>query len=197
MIRDALPSDVRCCLSAEYSTANRVGLRGFTFAEVCVAMVVCVIFGAAAFATNQRLLIALKSQKETTAATMMLQERMEKIRSFSYSDLANRGYVKTNIVQVPTTSEAALSNLSETITVGGQTLASVPNPLPSPSPFDNRNQWVRNSANPTGQELSQDDNLATQFDLLRVDIQLTWTSANGRTRSRELAAFFGKGNIGQ
>ena len=176
---------------------KRAKLNGFSFAEVCVAIVVCALFGAAAFATNQRLLLALKNQKESTAATMMLQERMEKFRGFSYSNVASRSYVSTNVVQSPTTSEAALGNLTETITVSGQTLAVSPSPSPSATPADNMNQWTRNSTYPTGQEQAHDDNLATQFDLLKVDILLSWTSANGRVRNRELAAFFGKGNIGQ
>src|SRR6266567_3141333 len=58
--------------------------RGFTLAEVMIASAVCVLFGLAAFTTNERLLVALKTQKETTAANMMLQERMETFRSFSY-----------------------------------------------------------------------------------------------------------------
>ncbi len=69
-------------------------LKGFSFAEVCIAIVVCVIFGAATFQTNQRLLVALKSQKETTAASMMLQERMEKFRGFSYSNIAERNHCR-------------------------------------------------------------------------------------------------------
>src|SRR4051794_2648162 len=77
---------------------------GFAFAEVCVAVGICVLFGAASFAANQRLLNALKSQKETTAATMMLQERMEKFRSGSYSqvtespsDASTQHWVRDNI----------------------------------------------------------------------------------------------------
>ena len=103
----------------QLSTAKGQKSGGFSFAELCVAIVVCVIFGAAAFTTNQRLLIALKNQKETTAATMMLQERLEKMRSFSYSNVADKDYVKTNIVQSATTSEAPLGNLTEYITVSG------------------------------------------------------------------------------
>ena len=48
-------------------------LNGFSFPELCVAVAVTVLFGTAIFATNSRLLIALKSQKETTAATMVRQ----------------------------------------------------------------------------------------------------------------------------
>ena len=48
---------------------------GFTLAETLVAIAVAAVFGAAAFATNARLLVMLKNQRENTAATMMLQER--------------------------------------------------------------------------------------------------------------------------
>ena len=46
--------------------------NGFTLAEVVVALLVAAIFGAATFATNQRLMEALKSQRETACVSMML-----------------------------------------------------------------------------------------------------------------------------
>src|SRR6266705_1849369 len=92
------------------------GPGAFTLAEVLIASAVCILFGLAAFSTNARLLAALKTQKETTAASMMLQERMETFRSFSYSNVADPTYVNTNLVQKPTTSEAPLGNLTEQIT---------------------------------------------------------------------------------
>ena len=175
----------------QLSTAKHLKTNGFSFAEVCVAIVVCVLFGAAAFTTNQRLLIALRAQKETTAASMMLQERMEKFRSFSYSNAADKTYVLTNVVQNSTTSEAPLGNLSETITVTGYTAASGYTPASG-----DYNQWVRNAAHPTGQEQHHNDNLAANYDLIQVDVSITWTSAGGRGRTRDLSAIFGKGNIG-
>jgi type II secretory pathway pseudopilin PulG len=172
---------------------NHQKTSGFSFAEVCVAIVVCVIFGAAAFGTNQRLLIVLKDQKEETAATMMLQERMEEFRSFSYSNVANKDYVKNNILKSPTTSEAALGNLTEYVTVSGYT----PTSGYTPNPATDYNQWVRNPQHTDGQEMDHNDNLATNYDLLKVDVVVSWTAANGRVRTRELAEIFGKGNIGQ
>src|SRR5438067_9140383 len=123
--------------------AKHLEFQAFTLAEVLVAFALTVIFGVAAFATNERLLIALKNQKETTAASMMLQERMEKFRGFSYSNIADKTYVNTNVVQVKTTSEAALSNLSETITVSGymNTGGTIRN---YPSDGTTANKWVRN-----------------------------------------------------
>src|SRR4051794_3631076 len=91
--------------------------NGFTLVEVCTALVVCVLFGVAAFAANQRLLFALKSQKETTAATMVLQQRMEQLRATAFSNIATPAQVQASILANPTGSEAPLGNLSETITV--------------------------------------------------------------------------------
>src|SRR5438477_6071668 len=175
--------------------AKHLEFQAFTLAEVLVAVALTVIFGVAAFATNQRLLVALKSQKETTAASMMLQERMEKFRGFSYSNIADKTYVNTNVVQVQTTSEAALGNLSETITVSGymNTGGTIRN---YPSDGTTANKWVRNLTYPNGNQTDTNTSLAADNDLLKVDILLTWTSANGRSRTRDLAAVFGKGNIG-
>jgi type II secretory pathway pseudopilin PulG len=177
------------------SPAKHLDFQAFTLAEVLVAVAVAVIFGVAAFATNERLLVALKNQKETTAASMMLQERMEKFRGFSYSNIADSTYVSTNVVQVKTTSEAPLGNLSETITVSGymNTGGGLRN---YPTDGTHANQWARNSSYPTGNQTDTNTSLATDNDLLKVDILLSWTSANGRTRTRDLAAVFGKGNIG-
>src|SRR5438552_12807554 len=175
--------------------AKHLEFQAFTLAEVLVAVALTVIFGVAAFATNERLLIALKNQKETTTASMMLQERMEKFRGFSYSNIADKTYVNTNVVQVKTTSEAALGNLNETITVSGymNTGGGIGN---YPGDGTHANQWVRNSSYPSGNQTDTNTSLATDNDLLKVDILLTWTSANGRTRTRDLASLFGKGNIG-
>ena len=165
--------------------------KGFTLAEVMIASAVCVLFGMAAFATNERLLVALKTQKETTAANMFLQARMETFRSFSYSNVCDPTYVTTNVVQIPPTAgngvlvEAPLGKLTEQITVS-------PYPLDGSAP----NQWTRNSTYPTGYQIYSNATLATNYNLAKVDVLLTWTSANGRIRTRNLSAIFGKGNIG-
>jgi prepilin-type N-terminal cleavage/methylation domain-containing protein len=194
--------------------------HGFTLAEVCVAIVVVALFGLAVFATNQRLLLSLKAQRETTAASMMLQERMEKFRARAYSEIADKDFVKNNILtfnpsaspsptpafppshgksqgKYATWSEGPLNNLKETVTVSGYQVAASPSPAPSATPSDNYNSWTRDTSG-DGQPKNQnhDDYLDTQFDLLKVDILINWTSADGRPRSRDLSALFGKGNIG-
>src|SRR6266404_5705876 len=191
------------------SCLNQKNKTGFTLAEVLIAIVVAVIFGAAVFATNARLMISLKTQRETTAASMMLQERMEALRSLSYTGLSSTSASASaspspspptytaDVLADTTVSEAQLGggingNLTETVTVSGyMDTAGI-----SPPTTAGSSQWVRNAANPTGNLVSSTANMGSSYDLLQVDIQLSWTSANGRTRKREMTAIFGKGNKG-
>ena len=180
-------------------------LDGFTLAEVLIAIAVAAIFGVAAFETNERLLVILKTQRETTAASMMLQERMEAFRSLSYSGLSSYTTsastvppaTSADVVANPTISEGQLGggitgSLTETITISGYTDTSGN----SPPTTAGSTQWVRNAAHSTGNLISSTANMASNYDLLQVDIQLSWTSASGRTRQREMTAVFGKGNKG-
>jgi len=158
--------------------------KAFTFPELCVAIAVSVLFGLAVFGTNSRLLVALKTQKESTAATMVLQQRMESLRACSFTQVATEDNLKT-IFSTPTGSEGPLGLLSEQVAVGVYG-------SPAVAPII----LLRNPQNQSDpQELSTNSNL-TNYNLLQVDLLLQWTSANGRTRTRQLSAIFGKGNIG-
>jgi len=188
---------------------KRDTLTGSTLVEVLIAIAVAVNFGVAVFATNSRLLIALKTQRETTAASMMLQERMEALRSLSYTGLASTSASPSaspspspptytaDIVADTTISEGQLGggingSLTETITVSGY-MDTTGN---SPPTTAAQNQWMRNAGNPNGNLVSSTANISSNYDLIQVDIQLSWASANGRTRKREMTAVFGKGNKG-
>ena len=191
-------------------SARNVKSGGFSLIEVVIAILVAVIFAAAAFATNQRLLIMLKNQRETTAATMMLQEHMEAFRSLTYAQVGSNTLSAqpspspasaADIVYNGTASEGQLGGISgslqETITVSGYMDSSGHTPATNPTPVPAQNQWVRNSSNPTGALQGTGSTvLATNYDLIQVDIQLTWNGADGRPRKREMTSLFGRGNIG-
>jgi type II secretory pathway pseudopilin PulG len=171
----------------------------FTLAEVLVSIGVVAMFGMAVFATNQRLIFALKSQKETTAATAALQWRMETFRATAFSYIATAGtgsdYVKTNILTARTATDsnnntvdpfAALGSITEQFTVNQY-------PAPSPSPTPTVMTW---SASAGAQYVTQNTSLASAT-LLKVDVLETWTSANGRQRQRQLSTIVGIGNVGR
>src|SRR5260370_25938617 len=94
-------------------TLRRHDCMAVTLAEVAVAIAICATFCGAVFATNSRLLIALKTQKETTAATMVLQQRMETFRSTSFSNIRTASSLQSNLVAHPTDSSAPLRNLTQ------------------------------------------------------------------------------------
>ena len=170
--------------------AGRADARGFTLAEVLVTVAICLFFGMATFMTNQRLLRALKSQKETTAAIMVLQERKETLRAMAFTDIAT-GDTLRNKIQNATGSEAPLANLTEQVTVSvDPNDAAYTNPSPTPTVI------LRDLGHNTLQKVTENTSLPN-YDLLRVDILLTWASGNGQQRSRQSSEIFGHGNIGQ
>ena len=170
----------------------------FTLAEVLVALGVVAMFGMAVFTTNERLLLALKSQKETTAATTALQWRMETFRATSFSNIAAAGtssdYVKTNILTARTATDsnnntvdpfAALGSITEQFTIGV---------YPADGSTNTVMSWDANHQ--SGQYISQNTSLSSAT-LLKVDVLETWTSAGGRQRQRQLSTIVGIGNVGQ
>jgi prepilin-type N-terminal cleavage/methylation domain-containing protein len=189
----------------------------FTLVEVLIAIAVVVMSGAAAFYTNERLLGALRSQKETTAATMALQWRMEKfLRATTFANLSQEAYVKNQILNVRTATLedgslfdpfAPLKSVTEQITVGPYWGGdpSLPSPTPSPIPANQSPTVVLwNSANSNGLDVAVNPNLGDldpttglpKITLLKVDILLTWSGPDNRSRSRQLSSVFGMA-IGQ
>ena len=86
------------------------------------------------------------------------------------------------------------------MTVSGYLATTVsPRPYPTPSGTPYYNQWTRDtvSGDHHPHEANHYDHLSECPSLLKVDISITWTTANGRMRSRNLSTIVGKGNVGQ
>jgi hypothetical protein len=168
---------------------NKFKREAFTLVDVSMALVVTALFGLAAFETNSRLVLALKNQKGSTAATMALQERKESLRGTGFNSIADANYMHDKIFTIATSSEGPLSSLSETVTVDAY-----PTPTGSPAVL------LRNSQYPSCQIVSSNSNLAYSSGnphALRVDVVLTWTSSNNRSRTRQFSEIFTyPGNIG-
>lgn len=179
---------------------------GFTLAEVLIAIGVVGIFALGTFATNERLLFALKSQKETTAVTTALQWRMEQVRATAFSEIATAGtgsdYVKNNILTVRTVTDSngntvdpfgPLGSLTEQFTVG---VYPSDGSTPTVMSWDAGHSSGQYSSQNTGLGGNRLDN-SQPITLLKVDALETWTSANGRQRQRQLSTIVGIGNVGQ
>jgi hypothetical protein len=175
---------------------NKFRREAFTLVDVSMALFVTVLFGAAAFATNSRLLLSLKNQKESTAATMALQERKESLRGTAFQSIATASTLQA-IFSQRTQSEGPLGSLSETVTVDTYPTAGLAG---SPTVL------LRNSTYPNCQIVPpSNSNLSyPSQSVLRVDVVLTWPSVDGqviingqRYRTRQFSEIFTyPGNIG-
>ena len=176
--------------------SNKVS--GFSFPDVCVAILVCALFGIAVFATNQRLLLSLKSQKETTAAAMVMQWRMENFRATAFSDIATKDYVKNNILKVRTASIVDANGNSITVDPFGPLSDTIVEQFTiGVYPDDGSTKTVLSWDNQhtAGQDISVNNNLDAAS-MLKVDVLETWTSADGRQRQRQLSTVVTLGNVG-
>ena len=200
-------------------TRRRTHEEAFTLIEVLVALVIVVIFAAAAFATNSQLLVKLKAQKETTAATMLLQRRMEQLRASGWSDVATASYLKDTIIADPVpdnlttqqqidaylttlkNAEAPLSDLEEKITVsiyptpaGGTTGVAERN---SSYPVGHIVSYISGDPAETSSTVYTYLTSTKSATMVRVDILLTWNGSGSRAlrRGRQLSSIFGIGNI--
>ena len=166
-----------------FTSHPKCATSGFTLIEVVCAATLLVLFVAAIFTVNQKVLASLKAQKETLTATQTFQERIEQLRcsAFSGSNIFDINWLKDNIYNADTQSIGTLvGSPVETIT-----LSIYPPDGSASSQITRTNGTVNIDSTNASIELS-----AT---LVRVDLQLTWTSSNGRSRLRRTSTVFGKG----
>jgi type II secretory pathway pseudopilin PulG len=171
----------------KYTSINH-SRGGFTFGEVLVAMGIITGFLATAFLVNARVLQNLKAQKETIAATQTFQERVEQIRSSSFSNLATTAYLQNTILNADAQSSASLPGATEVITVG----VYPPDGSTSTQMTRQNGAVTVNSTSP----VLTDPNQLKLVNLIRIDLQLTWTGLGGLSRSRRTSTIIGRGNTG-
>src|SRR4029079_6048192 len=117
------------------------------------------------------------------------------------SNIANPNFVTNNILTYiapaanptappppggvyATFSEPPLGELRETVTVSGYTTTA--GGAGYPTDGSQTHQWVRDTTG-SGIPVKQagNPNLTANYNIIKVDILITWKSTNGRTRTRE------------
>ena len=148
--------------------------------EAVFAGTLIALFLGGVFEMNARNLQVLKMGKESFAATVALEERLEQLRSGKWSDITSPAYLQT-ILTDPPGSASQLPALSEQISVSA---------YPAAAPAGAANSVTRSSAGAV-KVMSSNAALTTQA-LVRADLRVTWAgSPGGRTRVRELSTVIG------
>ncbi len=147
--------------------------------EMVVSMGIISLFMAGVFEVSARVLAMLRAQKEAVAVSQGFQERTEKFRSLLYSQITDANYLQTSVLNTPTDSAVLLPTLVETVTI-------------SLYPPDGS---ASTQLTAQGKNVTINSNNATLGGsaTVRVDLRLSWKTAQSRTRVREISTIIAKG----
>ena len=169
--------------------APRHGTHGFTLVEVLVAAIIVVLFFTCIFEINAMCFRAINASKESLAAQQSVQDRLETLRNYAFSDLTRTTcdpcvpvYPNTTCITIPCVHDlmAAPPNsapfsqkATEVVTISNY-----------PSTANGTTQFTR-SPNGTVTTDSLRTDLVTQ--LVKVDVTVSWTTTFGNRSRMERA----------
>ena len=162
-------------------------ISGTTLIETLVAIALLVGFFVTMFELNATCLRFIDSTKETVGALQGVQDRVEQLRSLSFSDLTNATTVKT-LMTTPSNGSAFAQNVTEVVTLSHY-----------PTPDASNTQIIRlPGASVTPSINSTDTNLANDTPsgtgLVRVNVTYTWrTTLGSRSESEQTETIISAG----
>ncbi len=160
----------------------------FTLVETMVGAAVAVIGIGGVAVLNSAHLRYVQSARQSNAATLVLQERVEAMRLTDWKHLTDSLYLKDTLYASPTASAGPLGRFTEELKVEAyEPVIDASRPAPSPV-------LVQRKADGTRVALMTGSGLATQR-LAKVDVKVTWTGADGRERVRATTSLISNGGI--
>jgi hypothetical protein len=127
----------------------------------------------------------LRTQQDTIAVTLCLDERLDRIRSLNWSILTNAERLRQDLAANGARSGVALANLVEDVTISPW-----PAPAVLPTPI-HVTRWTNGTADTITQPT---DSLLATGPSVRVDVRDTW-QLKGRTHIRETSAIIASGGL--
>ncbi len=178
----------KCCGKyAEMLSHNAAISResGVTILEVLASAVVILLGLGAIFGMNAQSLQILRKAQQAAAASQILQERIESMRTHAWPDVS-RGLSVAGWMNTPANSAPDLADASpvETLTVS---------PTSSPSYVTLNNSTFQVERRNGVAKVLQDADLSGER-LLLVDFSITWREQNG-TQQRRLRAIVGRDGL--
>jgi len=161
---------------------TRISTQGTTLTEATVAAFVAILILGALFTINLSSMKSIRTAREATSASQILQQRVEAMRIANWQQVTNADWVRDNLLNSDANGSGGLKTMSETLTMapygtnGGSTM-----------------QLIRSGG--TTKILSQN------ADLLKENaMKVVWTVAynggmNGRSTTRQAVAVLAKGGV--
>lgn len=169
-------------------TSSRSRNAGFTLAETLVGASVAVIGMAAVAVLNQAHLRYVQSARQSNAATLALQERVEQMRLADWRKITDPTYLKDTLYATATVSSSPLARFTEEVQVAAyEPVIDAEHPAP-------QKLIVQRLVNGSRVTLMSGSGLATQR-LAKVDLKIAWTGTDGRSRTRATTTLISNGGI--
>lgn len=90
---------------------------GVTLVECTVAMAIAAIFLSSLFALNTSSMQTVKMSREASAASQILQQRVESMRIANWHQITDAAWIQNNLLNADAPGSSELNNLSETVTL--------------------------------------------------------------------------------
>ena len=163
----------------------RPSVEGSSLLEVIFSLALVAFSFGALFSIYSSAFPLLRNQQDTIAATLCLEERLDRIRSVTWSVLTDASRFQQDLAANSPRSGTGLYGLVEDITIS---------PYPT-SPGPAASIHVTRAANGTATIISQpSDNTLANGAMVRVDLKDTW-QLRGRTRTRATSAVIASGGL--
>lgn len=164
--------------------------------DVLAAVVVVGIAVTALVTGNGRAMSMLKSAKQAAVASKCLQQRIEQLRNYNWTEVTDAQSLQ-DLYAVPPLPSVELPGFSEKVTVSAFTPATtsgdaVSAPAPA-APF----LVVTRAADQTVTLVSDAPDLIDGTTAVRIDVQITWPGPGGQTRMRETSVVIANGGVGR
>jgi hypothetical protein len=174
------------------SSSRALRAKGFTLVDVMGAVLVIGLALSGVFVANTRALGMIKSAKQAAVASKCLQQRIEQIRNYNWTQVTD-AVAMQDLYGTPPLPSIELPGFSEQVTISAYTP-----PIPPASPTVPTAPFLQITRGNDGTValVSDNANLVSQPEV-RVDVQITWPGPNAVTRTRETSVVVANGGIGR
>jgi type II secretory pathway pseudopilin PulG len=89
--------------------------QGFTLTEAVVAAAISALFLSSLFTMNLSSMETIRSAKESTVASQVLQQRLESMRIANWHQITDAAWIRDNLLNIEAAGGEQLKNLVETV----------------------------------------------------------------------------------
>ncbi|MGV3531281.1 MAG: hypothetical protein ACO1QR_02850 [Chthoniobacteraceae bacterium] len=159
------------------------GKDGTTVVEAVVCVAVIGIALGALMTLNGNQLRLVKVGRETNSASLVVQERVEKLRTISWPDLVDSSHMKSSFLEVDAKAAPILQGITEKVVISSFPAST------STTPMELKKTYGAAATVVNGGSGLLDEKL------VRVDLTLGWKGADGQNHTRAISTLLAKSGV--